>query len=212
MNLVILGPQGSGKGTQADLLTERYGFRHIETGKKLRGIAASEHPLAEQIRTIINAGDLVSDEMLMLVIQDEVTKASGKNLIFDGTPRNVEQYILLDKMLKKFGERLDRVVLINIPEEETIKRLSSRRTCLRCGKVFNILTNPSVESEKCDCGGILKKREDDTPEAIKQRLSVYKTQTRQVIDEAKSRGTLLEINGNEPIEDIHQAIVRGLGL
>lgn len=212
MNLVILGPQGSGKGTQADLLTERYGFRHIETGKKLRGIAASDHPLAMQIRKIINSGDLVSDEMLMLVIQDEVMKAGGKNLIFDGTPRNIEQYLLLDEMLGKFGEKIDRVVLIIIPEEETIRRLSSRRICLSCGKIFNTLTNPSAELEKCDCGGILKKREDDTPEAIKQRLSVYKTQTRQVIDEAKKRGVLLEINGNEPIEVIHQEIVRGLGL
>ena len=212
MNLVVLGPQGSGKGTQADLLTERYGFRHIETGKRLRGIAASDHPLADQIRKIINSGDLVSDEMLMLVIQDEVVEANGKNLIFDGTPRNVEQYLLLDKMLEKFGGKIDRIVLINIPEEETIKRLTSRRTCLSCGKVFNLITNPSAESEKCECGGTLAKREDDTPEAIRQRLNVYKNQTQQVITEAKKRGTLLEIDGNKSIEEIHQEIVRGLGI
>jgi adenylate kinase len=212
MNLVILGPQGSGKGTQADLLTDRYGFKHIETGKKLRKVAASDHPLAEQIRKMINSGVLVSDEILMLVIQDEISEANGKNLIFDGTPRNTEQYQMLDKILEKFGGKLDKVILIDIPEAETVKRLSSRKTCQSCGKVFNLLTKLLPESKNCECGGILIKREDDTPEAIKQRLSIYKTQTQQVINEARKRGILLEIDGNKPIEDIHREIVRRLGI
>lgn len=211
MNIIILGPQGSGKGTQADLLEQKFGFTRIETGKILRQIAGSDHPLAERVRNTMNEGRLVSDEVLSQVLEEYMRKPHQDGFLFDGTPRNLDQYWLIKKILTELGQNIDKVILVDISEAETIRRLSSRRTCKSCGKVFNLITNPPP-SDKCNCGGELMQREDDQPEAIKKRLETYHTDTAKVIDAAEQEGLLLRINGEQAIEKIHEEMVDRLGV
>lgn len=202
MNIVVLGPQGSGKGTQAELLSEKYNLLHVETGEILRKLTETTSPLAGEVRDIMNEGKLVSDEILEKVLRETLNKPNGSGFVFDGTPRNVVQYGLIEKILKSKGEKFDKIVLINISEPETIKRLSSRRTCEECGKVYNLVTNPPKNGKTCDCGGRLIQREDDKPESIKKRLQTYHEQTSKVIDSAKKDGILVEIDGERPIDEI----------
>lgn len=207
MNIVILGPQGSGKGTQAELIAEKYNLAHIETGKILRNIAGSNYPLSQELRRIMNEGVLVSDEILKEVMQNTIDGTVGKaGFIFDGTPRNIEQFNLLKEILRNKGARLDKVILITVSEGETIKRLTSRRTCVQCGKVYNLITKPSPNGDKCECGGQLVQREDDKEESIKKRLKTYHERTSRVVLEAKKDGILVEINGERPIEEIFNDI------
>jgi adenylate kinase len=208
MNIVILGPQGSGKGTQAELVAEKYNLVHVETGKILREIASSDHPLSAEVRRTMNEGKLVSDRILENVLEGVLTSTSKSGFVFDGTPRDIDQFNLIDKILGRVGQKIDMVILINISENETIKRLSSRRTCEKCGKVYNLLTNPSPGGQKCECGGALIQREDDFPDLIKKRLQTYHKETSAVLSKAKSKGILKEINGERPIEEIFDDIVQ----
>jgi len=176
VNIIILGPQGSGKGTQAALLVEKFGLQHFEAGKILRSIADSDNKYAAAVKTAINSGNLVPDELVRLIAWDFITKHKNGGVIFDGYPRSVAQYEHLQDMLMKFGQRIDRVIDLEISKEETIKRLTKRG------------------------------REDDTPEAIKKRLELFWQQTNPVIERAKQEGVLLEIDGERPIEVIHQDI------
>ncbi|OGD09267.1 hypothetical protein A2397_02945 [Candidatus Amesbacteria bacterium RIFOXYB1_FULL_44_23] len=210
MNLVILGPQGSGKGTQAEMLVEKYGFSHIETGRILRAISASDSPLAEEISKTLSEGKLVSDEILEKVLTEKLSIPSPNGYLFDGTPRNVKQYDLLKYLLGLLGQKIDRLVYIWISEEEVVRRLSSRRTCLKCGNVYNLITNPSPRGNVCACGGELVQRADDSPDAIKKRLTWGFT--KEVKQKAEEDGILLEINGERSIEEIHKEIVERLGL
>jgi adenylate kinase len=214
MNLVILGPQGSGKGTQAEMLADKYGYNYIEMGKILRSVANSDNKYAQVVREAMNRGVLVPDEFFRLILWDHVKKSDkAKGFIFDGFPRSHPQYEQLIDMLMKFGEKLDKMILITISEEETIRRLSARRTCKKCGRVFNLLTNKPHKDNKCDeCGGDLYQREDDKEEAIKKRLETYEKETSGVIEEGRKAKILLEINGERPIEEIYKEIVEKLGL
>jgi adenylate kinase len=212
MNLVILGPQGSGKGTQAGMLVNKYGFTRVETGEILRKIAESDHPWGKRVKSMMLKGALVSDDILNAVLKETLNMSHPKGFLFDGTPRNFPQYKLIRDILALKGERMDKVVFINISEAETVKRLSSRQTCRVCGKVYNLVTDPSPHGDKCECGGNLVQREDDTPDAIKKRLEAFNHSTEKVIEAAKKEGVLVEINGEKPIEEIHKEIVAKLGL
>lgn len=212
MNLVILGPQGSGKGTQAEMLVKKYGFTHVETGEILRQMAASDHPWNNRIRKMLNEGVLVSDDILSVILKDYLSSNHPNGFLFDGTPRNFEQYKLMNELLSQKGEKFDKVIFLKIPEEETVRRLSSRRKCEKCGKVYNLVTDPPPGGSRCECRGELIHREDDFPDAIKKRLSAFWESTTKVIDAAKAEGILIEINGDQPIENIHKEIVEKLGL
>ena len=212
MNVVILGPQGSGKGTQAEMLVKKYGFTHVETGGILRKIANSDHPWGGRIKKMMLRGVLVSDEILNAVLKETLAMTHPKGFLFDGTPRNFPQYGLIKKVLATYSEKIDKVVFLNISETETVKRLSSRRICKICGKVYNLVTDPSPNDDKCQCGGDLIQREDDFPEAIKRRLDAFNGSTKKVIESAVKEGVLIEIDGEKPIEEIHKEIVEKLGL
>lgn len=212
MNIVILGPQGSGKGTQAKLLVEKYGFAHIETGEILRKIAQSDHKWGKRIKDMMNRGVLVSDDILNAILRESLSTAHPNGYLFDGTPRNYPQYELIKKILASYNEKIDKVAFINIPENETVRRLSSRRTCKDCGLVYNLVTNPPPANGKCQCGGDLVQREDDFPEAIKKRLEAFNSSTKKVIESAEKDGVLIKIDGEQLIEDIHNEIVEKLGL
>lgn len=209
MNLLILGPQGSGKGTQANLLAERKNYIHLEMGRILRSIAGSNNQYADVVRETLNKGELVADEYTRLIAWDFINKHDPKttSFIFEGYPRSLAQYEHLKDMLRKFGKGLTAVINIEISEQETVRRLSARRTCEKCGEVYNLITNPSPELGKCKCGGNLTQREDDKPEAVKKRIQIYRKQTHPVFEKAQQEGIGWEIGGEKPIEDIYRNIV-----
>lgn len=211
MNVVILGPQGSGKGTQAEMLVKKYEFNYIEMGNILRSIANSKNKFAEIVKEAMNRGEKVSDEFAQKIAWDHINKTDkSRGFLFDGYPRGLTQYENLEDMLKKFGQVIDKVVYIQIPDDEVVRRLAARRTCSNCGNIYNLITNPPPLEEKCLCGGKLLQREDDKPDAIKKRLVWGKTVD--VKERAKQEGILIEINGERAIEDIHKEIVEKLGL
>ncbi len=207
MNIVLLGPQGSGKGTQADLLVQKYGLIHYEAGKILRSIALSDNPHSLRVKQALESGNLVPDELVRLIAWDFINKHDrNKGFIFDGYPRSIAQFDHLEDMLCKFGKKIDLVLNIEISREESIRRLAARRTCEKCGEVYSLILNPPA-SDKCKCGGALIQRSDDTPEAISHRLDIYRDSTHPVFLKAVRQGVGYEINGERPITEIHQSIV-----
>jgi len=201
MNIVMMGPQGSGKGTQAKLLAERQGFEHVETGKMLRKLAEEDEAVYE---LIFVKGELYPDEEMITMVEKELGRRGelAADKVFDGYPRTLNQYTLLKKWLLRLGQKLDLVLLIDIGEAETVRRLSARRTCEKCGKVYNLMTNPP-EGESCVCGGKLVQRKDDTPAVIRKRLDLYQQETLPVVEKARGEGLLVEIDGERPIEEIY---------
>ena len=199
MKLLILGPQCSGKGTQAQLLAKNLGFLHFEMGKILRSIKD------EVVKNSLSSGNPVPDELVRLIAWDFITKHHKENLVFEGYPRSVAQYEHLSDMLRKFGHKIDYVVNLEIPEEETIVRLGKRRTCPACGRVY-------ILGEHCECGKKLVIREDDKPKAIKRRLEVYKTQTAPILQRAENETKIVKIDGMLGVVQIHNKIIQELGL
>lgn len=206
MNIILLGPQGSGKGTQAQLLAEKFNLIHLEMGRVLRSVANSDNQYAPEVKKTIEAGKLVPDEYVRLIAWDFINKHDPKNqgFIFEGYPRSLAQYEHIEDMLRKFGKKIDHVIVLNISEEESIKRLGGRLTCIKCGEVYNKITSPQPpENGKCGkCGSELIERADDKSEAIKKRLSVYHEQTEKIITKAREEKILIEINGERAIETI----------
>jgi adenylate kinase len=209
MNIIVLGPQGSGKGTQAELLSERLGYFHMESGKLLRELAKTNKILYE---TIYVRGELVPDQETIDYIEKhlDIYNPSYEKIIFDGFPRALSQFQLLMKWLNTKGKTIEKVFYIYISQEETIKRLSARRTCEECGTVYNLITNPPSEVNTCACGGKLVQREDDKPEVIERRLRIFHERTEPMIEEIRKLGILIEIDGEAPIEDIYKSIIRNL--
>jgi adenylate kinase len=212
MNIAILGPQGCGKGTQAEMLVEEIGMVRIETGKILREIAASDDPRALEIKTIMQEGRLVPDEILLEVIRKELVKKSGNGFVLDGTPRDVPQYQLIKELLESLGQRLDFVIFLDISEQESIVRISNRRTCQNCNRIYNLLTDTPPRPDECECGGKLVQREDDTPAAISKRLEAYHSLTMPVLKRAEAEGLLIRIDGSQKINTVHDEIIKKLGL
>lgn len=199
MNLVILGAQGSGKGTQAQLLAEKFNLFHMESGDMLREMAKTD----DRIKDMINNGVIVPDEETLEYIENHLNlhHRSFDNIIFDGYPRTVDQYHLLKDWAIKKGHPIEKVLLLRISEDESVKRLSARRTCEKCGRVYNLITNPP-KSDRCECGGNLVQRDDDKPDTIKKRLSIYHNNTMPMIEVIKKDGILFETNGERSIQEI----------
>lgn len=211
MILIFMGPQGSGKGSQAELLAQRNGYFHMESGKMFRKMAKTDVKIAK----ILANGELVDDEETVKLINNylEQNNIDFENIIFDGYPRSLHQYGLIKEFIESKGKNLDKIIFIKISEDETVKRLSSRRTCSKCGRIYNLITNPPADEKICDeCGGNLIQRKDDNSEAIKKRLELFRNKTLPVIEKAHKEKLVLEINGEQPIESIYQEIVEKLGL
>lgn len=204
MNLILLGPQGSGKGTQAELIVAKYGLNYVEMGGILRSIANSDNKYAKIVRDAVDGGNLVPDEYVRLIAWDHINGSDReKGFLFDGYPRSVAQYEHLEDMLKKFNKKIDRVIFLEVSEAESIRRLSSRRVCERCSEIFNLVTQPPKNAQKCDkCGGRLGLREDDKPEAIKRRLQLYRERTTPILEKALGAKIALEIDGERSVEKI----------
>jgi adenylate kinase len=205
MNLIVLGPQGSGKGTQAEILAKKYNLEHIEMGRFLREVAKTDTELGKQIHKIINIqGKLVDDKILKKVLHiklQDLPREQG--IIFDGVPRRRDQLEYLEDALKEFGRKVDAVININIPDEESIKRISKRRICRKNEHVLIMGTNIKSEDEECPiCGSEIFQRIDDTPERVKVRLGIYHKDTSEVIEFYQQKGTVIEVDGVGTIEEV----------
>lgn len=206
MNLLILGPQGSGKGTQAEMLAKKFDLLYLEMGALLREISAHDR---EVDRLINKEGKLVPDEKTAEIFTNflkENSFRSKQGLMLDGFPRTPGQYEFVKGYLAKTGEKLDYAITLEVSEATSIKRLSSRRVCSGCGKTYNLLTN-TPRGEMCDeCGGELVQREDDKEEAIRERLKIYRERTKPLIKRLEKEGILLKVDGERPIETIFKDI------
>ncbi len=201
MDIVLMGAPGAGKGTQAAKLENALGFKHISTGDVLRAEIASGSELGNQIAAVIDRGDLISDEMMVSILKN-VVSGTDKNIIFDGFPRTVAQAEMLNNMLVQLGRKLGKAIEIALPEEEAVRRLSSRKQCkLPSGEVRQI--GPDFTLADCQAQrGELFTRTDDTPEHIRHRFSVYHKQTEPVICFYRSTGLYAEVNGNADCQKV----------
>jgi len=213
MRLVLLGPPGSGKGTQAQRLVERYKIPQISTGDIFRQAVRDQTELGKRAKEYMDRGELVPDEVVVGMVEERLGQSDCKNgFILDGFPRTIAQAEALDKLLAGKGEKLDAVLEISVPDEEVVKRLSGRRTCRQCGAMYHIEFNPPKEPGKCDkCRGELYQRDDDKEEVIKSRLQVYHSQTAPLIEYYQKEGLLKKIDGLGGIEEVFARIVDALG-
>jgi len=214
VRIILLGPPGSGKGTQAELLSKKYGIPHIAMGDILREEVARGTSLGKKVYVYMSRGELVPDEIVIEVLKERIKKPDCKNgFILDGFPRTLNQAKALDTMLDELGFRIDAVVYIDVPDEEIVRRLSLRRTCRVCGRVYNLYYNPPKQDGKCDvCGGELFIRDDDKPEVIRNRLKVYNEQTRPLVSYYEESKLLVRVDGVNSIDNVFQQIVKKLSL
>lgn len=209
MYLVILGAPGAGKGTQAFRLANALGLTHISSGELLRVASRSDTPLGQQVKTYVESGQLVPDDVVIALIQDKIANLeASQGVILDGFPRNRQQAISLDAALKASGRKIDKVLYIAVNENELIRRSAGRRACVLCEATYHIQDQPSKVPEVCDrCGGTLATRPDDTAERFKGRLRIYDANTAPLIDYYRAAGVLVEVNGEGPIDKVQADLV-----
>lgn len=209
MRLILMGAPGSGKGTQAEKLMDQFECRQISTGILLRQSIESGSELGIRVQKIMSEGLLVSDEIVLDLIKSELLEIGGESFLLDGYPRNINQAEALDRLLTQIKKPLDFSILIDVPSEILIKRLSGRRTCSLTGKTLNIYFSRKDEINQClSNGGELLQREDDNEESIIKRIEVYKEQTEPMIEFYKSSGLLQTINGEGSVEDVYSQLKR----
>jgi adenylate kinase len=214
MNLILLGPPGAGKGTQAQMIVERYHIPQISTGDILRKAVKEGTPLGKKTKAFMDQGQLVPDEVVIGII-DARLRAPDCNpgFILDGFPRTIAQAEALQPILTKMGESIDHVINIEVDTEELVRRLTGRRTCKNCGAMFHILFHPPKVEGICDrCGGTLYQREDDKEETIRIRLNEYQRQTAPLIQYYQLKNCLRSIQGVGGQEEIFERIVRLLDM
>lgn len=209
MKLILLGAPGAGKGTVAKLLTKIDGSVQISTGDILRGAVAAGTELGKQAEAAMKAGDLVSDDLIMGIMEERLKEDDCKNgYLLDGFPRTIPQAEALKTLLDKMGEKLDFAVEIDVPRDVILDRLTTRRTCTGCGEIYNVKSNPPKTEGVCDkCGDPVVQRDDETEEAISNRLNVYNDQTAPLVGFYKDEGLLLsvEATSSDAVIDAIQA-------
>lgn len=208
MRIVLLGAPGSGKGTQGKLLASKYKIPQISTGDLLRSAVAAGTNLGRQAKAAMDAGQLVSDDIVLGIIGERISESDAKKgFILDGFPRNIPQAEALDRMLDEMKTPLQAALLIDVDTEVLIERLTGRRTCESCGQTFNVYTSPSRLDDRCDkCGGNLRHRADDNEETISNRLRVYEQQTSPLIAYYRTQDKLKTVKGEGDINDIFAEI------
>lgn len=211
MNIIILGQAGSGKGTQAEILAREFDLDHFDTGKLLRQIARSDGALGREVHEIINIKkELVPSRILREIVHLRVSDMPmDQGLVFDGVPRNLEQAGYFTEALQEVGRKIDKVFFVNISEEESIRRISSRRVCDDCKKVFIMGKDLKNETDRCsECGGKIIHRVDDTVEGVRKRLRVFDEETMSVINHYKEQGVVVEINGEQSVKQVSEDIIK----
>ena len=212
MYLLLMGPPGAGKGTQAAKLVERYDIPHVSTGDIFRGALQERTPLGLEARRYMDVGALVPDQVTVGITRERLAKSDCiGGFILDGFPRTLQQAHALDQMLAKMGIRLNKVVNIAVPDQELIPRLTGRRICQSCGATYHMEFRPPAQQNICDrCGGELYQRTDDEEDTVRDRLEVYRLQTQPLIQYYRERDLYSEINGAQPTEMVFRDIIVSL--
>jgi adenylate kinase len=207
-NLILLGPPGAGKGTQAERLQADFGLAHISTGDMLRAQVAGGTELGIEAQKFMNAGELVPDEVILGMIAGRISEQDAREgFLLDGFPRNVEQADALAAMLADAGRRLTAALLIEVSDEEVVRRLAGRRVCMKSGHVYHVELDPPKHEDVCDQDGSrLIQRDDDREETIRRRLDVYGRQTAPLIDYYENAGLLRRFDGRRNPNEVHDHI------
>ncbi|NOZ55597.1 MAG: adenylate kinase [Calditrichaeota bacterium] len=212
MRLILLGPPGSGKGTQGAWLSSRYGIPAISTGDILREAVRQGTELGKKAKRYMDAGELVPDEVIIGLIEERLSEPDcAKGFILDGFPRTVPQAEALEELMNRRGWPLDAVLSLEVPDDEIVQRSVNRRVCEKCGRVFNLLTDPPPPDGKCPvCGGRIIQRDDDNEETVRARLRVYNEQTAPLKEYYEKRGKLIRVDGVGSIEEVRSRIEAAL--
>jgi adenylate kinase len=211
--VIIVGPQGAGKGTQAVAVAPELGMRHVATGDLFRAILKSDSELGDEVRQYYDQGVLVPDDLTIRVLFAHIADLKEREsdlsgVLLDGFPRNKAQAEALDQALEERGESIAAVVLVDVPRDVLMTRLTGRLVCTNCGATFHKEFNPPSSDGVCDsCGSELTQRSDDTPEAVKRRLDIYYEQTEPILEHYRASGVLLTVDGNQPIDAVSAEIL-----
>ena len=208
MKLILLGSPGAGKGTLSKDLAPLYGLNYFATGDMLREVANQDSDIGRKIKEIIFAGNFVSDELIIEMLAsklDELPSEAG--ILFDGFPRTKEQAEWLDEYFLGRKAKIDAAILLVADHDVLIKRIAGRRTCKSCRRTYNVYFMPPPQDEICECGELLTKRADDTPETVTKRLEIYELQSKSLIDYYKSKGNLIEVDANGEHDEVLKRVV-----
>jgi adenylate kinase len=207
MKIMLLGAPGAGKGTQAARIVEEFGLVHLSTGDILRKAVADGTPLGVEAKRHMDAGGLVPDEVVIGLVQERITQpdALEKGVLFDGFPRTIPQAEALGAALAESGLKLDAVISVEVDPEAIVARITARRQCRGCGRIFNVATDGGL-TVCTECGGEVYQRDDDTEATVRKRLDAYEAQTSKLIPYYAEHGTLHTVDGNQPPADVYTAI------
>jgi adenylate kinase len=213
MKIIMLGAPGAGKGTQAQMIAEQYHIPHISTGDIFRANIKNGTELGKKAKAFMDKGQLVPDELTVQLLLDRVAQDDCKDgYVLDGFPRTIPQADVLDQELTKLGDKVDYAINVDVPDENIIHRMSGRRACLKCGATYHIEHIPPKKEGICDkCGSELVQREDDKPETVKNRLSVYHEQTQPLIEYYTRKNILKTVDGTRDMKDVFSDIITILG-
>lgn len=213
LNILLIGPPGVGKGTQAALLTQRLGLIHLSSGDVFRSEIHAETQLGQLVKKYIVQGQLVPDEVTIQMMEARIASSQARTsgFVLDGFPRTLPQAEALDDRMFSLGISFARIVSLEVPDGVVIKRIAGRRTCERCGEVFHVESKPPKEEGVCDnCGGALVVRQDDNEETTKSRLEVFHRQTEPILQFYESSGKIFRVDGNGTAEEVYARMVEGL--
>ncbi|MBQ0108481.1 MAG: adenylate kinase [Phascolarctobacterium sp.] len=213
MYILLMGPPGAGKGTQAERLINDFKLPHISTGDMFRAAVKAGTAMGKEAKKYMDAGGLVPDEVTIGIVREGLAKPEcAKDFMLDGFPRTLEQAVALDKIMADMGKKLDCVLNINVPDSELVGRVTGRWLCKDCGATYHVKFNPSKVAGKCDkCGGPLYQRDDDKAETVKNRLEAYHAQTEPLFDYYKKAGIYKEVNGLQDIDKVYADVKAALG-
>ena len=209
MKIIMLGAPGAGKGTQAKMIADKFGIPHISTGDIFRANIKNGTDLGKKAKEYMDKGQLVPDELTVEILLDRVANDDCKNgYVLDGFPRTIPQADVLDKELTKLGDKVDFAINVDVPDENIVRRMSGRRACLKCGATYHIEHIPPKKEGICDtCGSELVQRDDDKPETVQNRLSVYHEQTQPLIDYYNKKNILKSVDGTKDMQEVFSDIV-----
>ncbi len=213
MYILLMGPPGAGKGTQAERLIRDFQLPHISTGDMFRAAVKAGTAMGKEAKKYMDAGGLVPDEVTIGVVREGLAKPEcSKDFMLDGFPRTLEQAIALDKIMADMGKKLDVVLNISVPDSELVGRVIGRRICKECGATYHTRFNAPKTEGKCDkCGGVLYQRDDDKEATVKNRLEAYHAQTEPLFDYYKKAGIYKEVNGLQDMDKVYGDVKNALG-
>jgi adenylate kinase len=219
MHVILIGAQGSGKGTQSERVRTRLNLGSIATGELFRAAIKGGTQLGKQIQAVYDRGELVPDDLTVALVEERLDQLEYEGsrgvridgALYDGFPRTIAQADALERALTARGEELTAVVAIDVPRQKLVERLAGRRVCGNCGRVYNILSDPPAVDGVCDvCGGPVTQRADDTPEAVAKRLDLYEIETAPLVDRYREQGLVERVDGDRPIPDVTESIVAAI--